>query len=204
MSVHWTPVAIGVPFAKAEEMQKRLQNAGVAFLPAEATSWIGKLRAFIENAPDMSLFVDKGDVQRAKDLIEGIVDPKAAAQTVESYVDSLDNEQLKRLLGSSGWPDLILDPAKQVLRQRTLPPAPKSKSSSQLPLLLGGLAVLLGPVGAWISRQVLPQAVPWEDKMIPVYDEETQAKSRHWVKIGQMVFVVWFAVFFFTKCFGSK
>jgi len=201
MSVHWTPVAVGVPFAKAEEMQKRLDGAGIAFLPAEATSWIGKLRAFIENAPDMSLFVDKQDVDRAKGLIKGIVDPAVPEQTVESYVGALETEQLKRLLGATGWPDLIIEPAKQELRERTMPPAPKPKASILMPLLMGGITLLFGPIGSWVSRQVIPEATPWDDKMIPVYDEDSQNKARLLVKIGLAVFLVWFGFFFVTKCF---
>ncbi len=200
MSVHWSPVATGVPHARAEEMQRRLEAAGIAFLPTEATSWIGKLRAFVDNAPDISLFVDKEDVDRAQALIAGIVDPAAPQQTVESYINSLDNDQLKRLLGSTGWPDLVLDPAKQLLRQRTLPPAPVPQSSEKLPLVMGALAALLGPLGSWISRQVVPRALPWEDRMIPVYDEPTQACSRQFVTIGLGVFTLWFLCLFVVKC----
>lgn len=200
MSVHWSPVAIGVPHAKAEEMQRRLEEAGIAFLPTEATSWIGKLRAFVDNAPDISLFVDKGDVDRAKPLIAGIIDPSVPQQSVESYIDSLDNDQLKRLLGSTGWPDLVLDPAKNLLRQRTLPPVPVPRHSERLPYIMALLATLLGPIGSWISRQVVPSAQPWEDKMIPVYDEVTQARSRRFVTLGLGLFTVWFVCLFFVKC----
>ena len=200
MSVHWSPVAIGVPHAKAEEMERRLEAAGIAYLPTEATSWIGKLRAFIDNAPDISLFVDKGDVDQAKTLIAGIVDPAAQQQTVESYLGSLDTEQLKRLLGSTGWPDLVLDPARQMLRERTLPPAPVPKHSAALPLLIAGLCALLGPVGSWISRQLIPRALPWEDKMIPVYDEATQARANKFVTLGLGAFTVWFISLFVAKC----
>jgi len=193
-------VATGVPHAKAEEMQRRLEAAGIEFLPTEATSWIGKLRAFVDNAPDISLFVDKEEVDRAKPLIAGIYDSAAPQQTVESYLHSLDNDQLKRLLGSTGWPDLVLDPAKQLLRQRTLPPAPVSRHSEQLPFIMGLLAALLGPIGSWISRQVVPSALPWEDKMIPVYDEVTQTRSRNFVTLGLGLFTVWFVCLFVMKC----
>ena len=201
MSVLWTPVAVGVPFAKAEEMQKRLEGAGIAFLPTEATSWIGKLRAFVDNAPDMSLFVDKGEVDRAKSLIAGILDPKATEQSVESYIASLNIEQLKRLLASTGWPDLVLDPAKKALRLLSLPPEPIPEHSVRLPLIMGALALLLGPLGAWISNEYMPRAVPWDDKMVPVFDDETRARALRLVIWGKRAFVVWFVTLFVVKCF---
>ena len=201
MSVHWTPLAVGVPFPKAEEIQKRLEGAGIAFLPAEATSWIGKLRAFIDNSPDISLFVDKEDVDRAMGLIKGIFDTSTSEQSIESYVATLSIEQLKRLLASPGWPDLVRDPAQHSLNALIMPPAPESQSSAQLPLFMGALAAILGPLGSWISRQVIPQAVPWDDKMIPVYDEPTRTAAQSYVKIGQVVFLVWFLPFFVVKCF---
>ncbi|MDB6140151.1 MAG: hypothetical protein JWO94_3223 [Verrucomicrobiaceae bacterium] len=200
MSVHWTPIATGVPHARAGEMQGRLEAAGIGFLPTETTSWIGKLRAFVANEPDISLFVDKEDVDRARPLIAGLYDPQATPQSLESYLQSLNNEQLQRLLKSTGWPDLVLDPARQLLRERTLPPAPVPKHDAALPVKMALLAAVLGPIGSWISRQIVPRAQPWEDKMIPVYDPATQAKARQFVTFGLLAFTGWFLCLFVVKC----
>ncbi len=200
MSVHWTPVATGIPHAKAEEMQKRFEEAGIACLPTESTSWIGKLRAFMENAPDLSLFVDRDDLDRAVKLVDDLIKATAIPQTVEAYMETLDNDQLRRLLKSHGWPDLILDPARKLLHDRITPPAPVPQHSERLPYAMGALCAVLGPIGSWISRQVIPRAQPWDDRMIPIYDEETQARAQRFVTLGLLVFLAWFAGLFVTKC----
>ncbi len=181
-------------------MQERLEGAGIPFLAAETTSWVAKLRAFFDGHPDLSLFVDKPEVERARQVTAGIVDEAELKQTPEGYVRLLDNDQIKRLLASKGWPDLILDPAKQVLRERTLPPAPVPARSDSLPLLVAGLCIVLGPLGSWISRQIIPRAQPWEDKMIPLYDEATAARCRQNMTWGVAGFVAWIALLFVVKC----
>ncbi len=201
MSVQWTPVAVGVPHARAVLIQERLEGAGIAVLTAETTSWIGKLRAFIEGAPDLSIFVDKAEVEKATVLVQGIIRPADQPPSVESYVRTLDNDQLKRLIAASGWPDLVLDPARQVLHERTAPPAPTPQSSPGLPVLVAVLCVALGPLGSWISRQIIPRAQPWEDRMIPLYDEPTRHRCAQAMKWGVMGFVGWIVLFMVVKCF---
>ena len=200
MSVQWTSVAIGVPHAKAILMPERLERAAIQFLAAETTSWIGKLRAFVEGEPDLSLFVDKADVDRAKSAIGGIVNPAEFQQTTEDYVRSLNNDQLKSLLASTGWPDLVLDTARQLLRERTVAPAPIPRHSEGLPLMIAGLCMVLGPLGSWIARQIIPRAQPWEDKLIPLYDETTQTRCRRCVNWGMIAFIAWILLLFVVKC----